>query len=511
MNFEFGSFSLDVDRQELAGPEGPIDIEPQVFALLALLVSNSDRVVSKDEIIEHVWDGRAISDANLNTRINAARRAVGDDGKTQAVIRTFPRRGFRFVADIQQTAPTPAQRERNGRSRVLVLPFRNQSSDPEMDYLAETLTEDVIAVLSRSPQFIVTPRAAAFAYRNDDVNVGELWREHGIRYVVEGSIRRMGHRLQISALLNHAEDDIVIWSDKYVRDDDDVFAMGEDVTSRIVAAVGPTMGQTDRRRAMAADDPGAWEYYLRGNSLIFDVGNSRRSETIPAALGAFQKSMALDPDLAEAKAGYAKALWQSVAWSFEPNRQEAIQTALVHAREAVIQNASNSEILGTLGLIQTHVGQLRDGISTLRRAEKLEASNMHHKIWLSIALISDGDIKGARRVLELVQDAGDREAVFAVTWVWLAFCSIFEGDFETAEQLARDAVDHHHPKFWANVALVVALVHLGKMDEATSQRERLQAEWPGISCAGIVQTTPMTKPEMIDLIVNAMRKAGLPE
>lgn len=512
MIIRFGPFALDPDKQELSNLYDQVDLEPQVFALLTFLAQNADRVVSKDEIIEYVWDGRIVSDANLNSRINAARKAVGDDGTAQAIIRTYPRRGFRFVADIKSNEP-PAKSAQvyNGRSRVLVLPFSNQSSDPEMDYLAAAMTEDMIAALSRSKQFTLTPFASVIGFRDAIVDVPLLWREQGIRYVIEGSIRRMGKKLQISVLLNNAEQGDVHWSEKYVHDDGDLFAVGEDVTSRVASAVEPTMRQSDRKRAVGTENPSAWECYLRGTALMVDVPVANREENAPLAIEELRRALELDPYLSEAHSGMARALWFSVAWSFSDDRQTVSQEALSYAHKAVVLDARNAESLGILGMIQAHLYMLPEGISALRRAVVLDPNKMHHKIWLGLALLSSGNLDAAVREFEIVQDAGKLESTIGTAWAWLAMCRVFEGRYAEAEPLARDAVDNFFTKYWADVALILALVHLGKHDEAKAACKTVQTQWPGMTCQGLLSTSLLADPEKVALIIDGMRTAGLPE
>ena len=190
MIFHFDQYTLDTDRLELKCGAWPIDLEPQVFSVLSYLVENRDHVVSKDDLIEAVWDGRIVSDSTLNSRINLARRAVGDDGKSQSVIRTFPRRGFRFVADVAEDGKErPAQQgfggelreiARSHRPSIVVLPFENMSSDPEHEFFADGITEDISTALSKHQWLAVTARNTSFAYKGRHVDVRRLADEHWV-------------------------------------------------------------------------------------------------------------------------------------------------------------------------------------------------------------------------------------------------------------------------------------------------------------------------------------------
>jgi len=173
VQFFFGNHKLDTDRRELHRGSTPVAVEPQVFDLLKYLVENRDRVVSKDDLIASVWVGRNVSDSTLSSRINAARRAIGDNGDEQKLIRTIPRRGVRFVADVSiapvqsETAPVSAQRTssmRSDRPSVAVLPFVNVSGEPNQDYFADGISEDIITALSKVRWFFVIARNSSFIY-----------------------------------------------------------------------------------------------------------------------------------------------------------------------------------------------------------------------------------------------------------------------------------------------------------------------------------------------------------
>ena len=217
MQFSFSDHVLDVDRRELARHGAGIAVEPQVFDLLVFLVENRNRVVTRDDLIESVWDGRIVSESTLASRINAARTALGDSGKDQRLIRTIPRKGFRFVAavelhdasrardDLSQVlapAENPANEVVRGavtanlptldRPAIAVLPFINMSASPDQEYFADGISEDVITGLSKLRWFYVIARNSTFIYKGHATNLKQLGAELGVGYVVEGSVRKEG-------------------------------------------------------------------------------------------------------------------------------------------------------------------------------------------------------------------------------------------------------------------------------------------------------------------------------
>lgn len=227
MIYRFHDLTLDTESLELRHGDEIVPVEPQVFRLLTHLVEKRGRVVSKDELIEVIWDGRAISDGALNSRINAARRAVGDSGEKQAIIKTFPRRGFRFVSSVTVHADADIANNVAGpfadKSSIAVLPFDNLSGDVEQEHFADGVVEDVITGLSRFRSLLVIARNSSFTYKGTSTDVRQVARELGVRYVVEGSVRRAGSRVRITAQLIDAETGGHLWADRFDGALDDVF------------------------------------------------------------------------------------------------------------------------------------------------------------------------------------------------------------------------------------------------------------------------------------------------
>ena len=192
MNFGFGPYTVDTERLELARDGEVIPLQPQAFALLVFLIERAERVVSKDEIIESVWQGRIVGDGTLNARINALRRALGDDGATQSMIKTFPRQGFRFVGELSNSRVGAQKTPINfgSQASIAVLPFVNIGADQEQLYFADGLTEDLITDLSKNRDLFVIARNSSFAYRNSPKNVTEIGSELSVEHVLEGSVRK---------------------------------------------------------------------------------------------------------------------------------------------------------------------------------------------------------------------------------------------------------------------------------------------------------------------------------
>ena len=198
MRYLFENYALDTNRRELHRGADLITITPQVFDLLDHLIRNRERVVSKDDLIDAVWNGRIISDTALTTRLNAARTAIGDTGEEQRLIKTLPRKGFRFVGSVLEAerpqVATPDNPEESSKAAltlpdkpsIAVLPFANLSSDPEQEYFADGMVEDITTALSRTGWLFVIARNSSFMYKGRAVDIKQVGRELGVRYVLEG-------------------------------------------------------------------------------------------------------------------------------------------------------------------------------------------------------------------------------------------------------------------------------------------------------------------------------------
>src|SRR5215475_3077822 len=221
MQFSFDGHLLDTDRRELWRGSEPIAVEPQVFDLLTYLLQHRDRVVTKGDLLEAVWGGRIVSGSALTTRINAARRAVGDTGETQRLIRTLPRKGVRFIAEVKERVTSldlvALQRagEFSEKTSIVVLPFQNLSDDPELEYFADGLVEEIITALSRIGWLFVISGNSTLTYKGQAIDVKRVGRELGLRYVLEGWVRKGGNRFRITAQLMDAVTGAHLWADRF--------------------------------------------------------------------------------------------------------------------------------------------------------------------------------------------------------------------------------------------------------------------------------------------------------
>ncbi len=320
MHYLFENCVLDTDRRELSRGGVPISIAPQVFDLLVYLIGNRERVVSKDDLIDAVWEGRIVSDSALTTRMNMARGAIGDSGEEQRLIKTLLRKGFRFVGAVREQAGlagtaapgTAAQGEEAplalpDRPSIAVLPFSNLSGDAEQQYFADGLVEDIITALSRFRGLFVIARNSSFTYKGRSVDVKQVGRELGVRYVLEGSVRKAGSRLRISGQLIDVATAAHLWADRFEGALEDIFDLQDKVTQQVIGAIAPELDRAEVERATrrTTGNFDAVTAFYRG---LPHVDFPTSPENNEAAMIDFKRAIALDPGFAAAYGGVASCL-----------------------------------------------------------------------------------------------------------------------------------------------------------------------------------------------------------
>ena len=359
MRYLFEDCALDLDRRELRRGSDLVAVEPQVFDLLVHLIRHRDRVVSKDDLLASVWQGRIVSESALFNRINAARSAIGDSGDQQRLIKTLPRKGLRFVGDVREdeasapavtlathdslTADTAVDDRRPSlplpdRPSIAVLPFANMSGDPDQEYFADGISEDLITGLSHIRWLFVIARNSTFVYKGRAVDVKQVSRELGVRYVLEGSVRRAGTRLRISAQLIDALTGGHHWAERYDRELGDIFAVQDEITRSVAGAIEPRLLAAEGVRALSrsADDLGAWELVARAQTHFWRLTRADYA----AAIEPLQRAVDAYPDYAPARSllGFCLVFAAHMGWidrdqGLLPGRQHAIRAIALDDRD----------------------------------------------------------------------------------------------------------------------------------------------------------------------------------
>ena len=321
----FGDYTLDRACGELTRGSDRVAIGPQAFDLLVYLVLNRDRVLSKEDLLQAIWGGRTVSDSTLTSHINAVRKAVGDSGEQQALIRTIPRKGYRFIGHVRDEHPSadrlmndptqpelgPSEAARSlpalpipDKPSIAVLAFQNLSGDPDQDYFADGVVEDIITALSRLPWVFVIARNSSFTYKGRAVDVKQVGRQLGVRYVLEGSVRKAAGRMRVTTQLVEAATRAHLWAERFEGAIDRVFDLQDQVAASVAGAIAPKLEQAEIQRVKRkpTESLDAYDCYLRGMASFHQRSRVATSD----ALHLFSRAIELDSEFA---AAYGMGAW----------------------------------------------------------------------------------------------------------------------------------------------------------------------------------------------------------
>jgi len=514
--FLFNNYSLDCERRELRVGSTAITIEPQVFDILVYLIENRDRVVSKDDLIGSVWGGRIVAESTLTSRINAVRKALGDSGEKQDFVRTFARRGFRFVAPVQvKSDGAQAFPEDHGplpipqKPSIAVLPFSNMSGDPEHDSFVDGITEEIITALSRVRWFFVIARGSAFAYKRKDIDPSEIAHELGVRYVLTGSVRCADDRVRVSAQLIDGKSRGNVWARSYDRALSDIFSVQDDITQTIVGAIEPELGRAERERARIKqrESIDAWSVYQRGMFHLYRY----TQDDLALAQKLFKQAIAIDPDLASAYSAIAEACYYEVVYGFAESPVDNRTQAIEAAQKAVALDRDDAGAHCTLGRIRYLCRDYATAISELELALALNPSLALAHYGLGAAFVFSGRPHEAFPHLESAIRLSPQDPNMGSFLVRFAEAKYLVGDDEAAARFALKAIAQ--PSFqWSRYAiLIAALGQLGRHDEAQRYVAEVTRKRPNFSVSFVQTMHPFSSDMGIDRYYEGLRKAGVPD
>jgi TolB-like protein len=440
MIYAFGAFTLDTGRAELARDGQPVHVEPQVRELIRLLVENAGRVVTREEILQRVWDGRFVSDAALSSRIKSARQALGDNGRDQRMIETRHGLGFRLVPAVQalgtDSGPAaaaavrqPAGTDAGGPPTIAVLPFDAFTAGPEAALLADGLTEEVITGLARFRVFSVIARNSVFALKGRPHDIRALGRTLGADYVVEGSVLRAGSRIRVHAQLIETPSALHVWADRFEVDESDLFALFDEVCARIVGALQPELLEVERQKAarLHPRSLSAWQLFVRAQAVQMAPTRDANAE----ARQLLARAAELEPEAPRIHSAIALThLWDvQFAWTADvPGAVRAAEAALARVgdrlaedawalivaggvkvmlrdheaalgllRAAIQADPNSARAHSTLALVLALSGRHREALAEADRAERLSPADLRNVLWdnaRGIATFALGDFAG---------------------------------------------------------------------------------------------------------------------
>jgi len=524
VQFFFADHRLDSDRRELHCGSTQVSVQPQVFDLLLHLVQNCDRVVSKDDLIASVWGGRIVSDLTIASRLNAARKAIGDSGNEQRLIHTFPRRGVRFIGEVRtqpkgdqsSRAAAPSLAGRNARTSpaisssdgaaIAVLPFVNMSDEPEQEHFSDGISEDIITALCKLRWFFVIARNSSFIYKGKSVPMQQIAEELGAGYVVEGSVRKIGDRVRISAQLNDAATGAQIWADRYDRHLADVFAVQDEITEAIVAAIEPQVHAAENSRAQRKPPESlhAWDLVMRGLSYFWRV--TPQDNILAQSL--LEKAIAIDPN-------YGRALGVlAVSHIFDAQMGWKDRTIVVPVAHRIAQAALRADdedpwAHAALATTYVNIGRYEDSLAEFEMALRLNPSfplalGMYGLVLCWCDRWKEGN-EAARRALLM----SPRDPFSAIYNGVASYAEFVERNYDESMRLARDGIRQRFDFIGAHRMLTAAAGMAGKIDLAKAALRDLRRVHPGVTLAWMESQLPIRLPGQREHFLEGLRRAGL--
>jgi len=525
----FEDYVLDQERRELSVRGDVVDVGPQVFDLLLHLLSHRDRVVSKDDLLQAVWSGRIVSESTITSHINAVRRAVGDTGGIQRLVRTVPRKGYRFVGEVrvseagaeqsaeppEPAAGSPAPQEAPAlalpdKPSITVLPFHNLSGDQEQDYFADGVVEDIIGALSRIRWLFVIARNSSFTYKGRTVDVREVGRELGVRYVLEGSVRRSGNRIRITGQLIDATSGAHIWAERFEGQVADIFELQDEIAESVVGAIAPQLerAEIERAKRKPTESLCAYDYYLRGTAKLH---NGTR-EAIAGALRLFYRAIELDPEFASAYGMAAWChFWRKINGWMDDRSLEIAEGARL-ARMAVSLGRDDAVALTRGGHALGHLaGDLDGAIALLDRARMLNP-NLAPAWYLGGMLRAlRGETETAVVNLTHATRLSPLDPEMFRIQAGMALAHFFAGRFDTAAHWAEKSLGNL-PSLLVSAALLAAIhAYGGHREKARQATQRLLELDSSLRISRLGDWLPIQRAEDIRRLAEGLRLAGVPE
>jgi adenylate cyclase len=521
--YQFEGYSLDVDRQELRCGTELVDVEPQVLDLLQYVIRQRERVVSKDDLIEHVWHGRIVSESTLGSRINAARQAIGDSGDHQRLIRTIARKGIRFVGEVRGDQNPPTAGSGTGtmpftpgataprlpdKPSIAVLPFTNMSGDPEQEYFADGMAEEILTALSHCNSLFVIARNSSFTYKGKAIDVRQVGRELGVRYVLEGSVRRAGDSLRVTAQLVDATSGAQIWADRFDGGISDVFKLQDRITEQVAGALQPSIriAEIERSRRKRPQDLGAYDYTMRAMPHVWVL----EKEESAKALELLDQALAIDPEypLALSLAGWCHAQCSVYNWADDIAASQAL--ARKFAERAAELSGDDPFILAVLGTVHTLMHNHGTARVLLERALALDPNSAW--AWSRLGWLETYTDRPERAIenFERALRLSPLDPMNFNNHVGLGAAHEVAQDYDKAVANYRRALEERPHAMWIYRNLAASLCGAGRMEEAREAYAELMRNYPTLTSAKFRQAMVFSAPTL-DRMVDNLRKLGLPD
>ncbi len=509
-------YKLDLGDERLWHGDQPIPLGNKAFELLRLFVSNPNRLLTKDEILDSVWGDICVSEGLVKEYVHDLRLALGDDPQRPQFIETVRGRGYRFLGGVEAVG-LPADIDRQtppDKPSLAVLPFMNMSGDPQEEYFSDGITEDIITELSRFSGLLVIGRNSSFAYKDLPVDIKQVARDLGVGYVMEGSVRRDGDRLRITAQLIEADSGGHIWGEKYDRELGDIFNLQDEITRHVVGSIAPQveLAELERSRKLSDTNLSAYELALKAQALAYDAVRMADPNKLVQAMSLANAALELNNRSTHALwiIGMGCIFRHIYGWGDDPGG--TLTSAIEIADRLIAIDPSNARSYVVRAWAHQYRREYDLALADYRRALKLNpnlALNLFTMAWSEAVA---GLAAEAREHAQMALKLSPRDTDIWLGWAYAALevASFVESDFAGAVKWGRQAIQMHARMPYRQVVLVSVYSYLGDLEAARSHVDALKGFAPDFLPAVLSGDIEVFKlPEHNALLAEGLRRAGL--
>lgn len=552
-NFRVADWEVRPRACEIARNGIVIKLEPRVMELLQLLASRPGEVFTRIQLEEQVWPGMVVGYDALTKSIGKLREALGDTSKPSTYIQTIPKKGYRLIVPvtsgstaspetlIQAVSPTkvkrfttislifiatmigislitvnlhtePAldlteQQEINSKSSLVVLPFKNLNADPQQDYFSQGITDDLITDLSSYSGIEVISSRVAFQYRGRDVDLKTLVNKLGVRYVVEGSIRRTRQQIRINVQMIDTQRGTNLWAEQYNRSLTSLFDIQDEVRSRIVSALSLKLSEAERKRKQKryTNNYDAYDAFLRGqNSLI----KRESAEDNLQAREHFERAIAIDPGFARAYSALAMVNADAYrhGWAINPNVTARI--SLQQAKHALELDPESRHASLAMGYVEFFVsGNHQQAAEMAERTLQLDPKNADANMLLATIYVHADEYDKAEAYVEssMRLNANHPSIYFGIG----ALTNLLQGNYQAARLLYDKSLRINPGRLFGKIYMTITLVRMNRLNEARWYVEEIKATSPDFDAGIWVYKQPYKNRQINKQFLDDLRKAGL--
>ena len=517
MVYQFNQITVDPGQYCLYQADIPVSVEPLVFDLLVYLIEHRDRVVTRDELLDKLWKGKVVSDAALGARIKDARKVTQDSGSRQGVIKTIHGRGYQFVAEVEESSTRdkrnhqviwhfPEELPLPEEPSIAILPFTNMSGDPDQEFFSDGITEDIITALSKIKNLLVIARSSTAIYKDHPADVTQVKREQGVRYVLEGSVRKSNDRVRVTAQLIDATTGFQKWAENYDHELEDIFAVQDDITKNVAASLQVTLTEGEQARVFAGGTNSieAWKCFVLGKALL----ERHVKESNFEACKLIERALQLDPGYVTAKAYLGYIHWENWRYHWGESPETSLDQAIEIGREALALEPNHADSHAMLGYCYSTRGDLDLALEMTEKAFVLAPSHAF------ITAISAAVLRQAGRLQDAISriERAIRLCPFYPAWYLMVLGSSYHllGDFDNALLTLRESVRREPESILILPWYLSALIESNDKEAPTVAADIMRIE-PGFSRNNWAKPFGFKDPAVAVRLSKTLAKEGIPE